>query len=154
MDKLDEKRKEECENSFEDIRLKYYRTCPPRNKCLFVCNKNNIQEWYNILTKGKDGSKLKAVKIFEVELTGNLFWADASIYEDYWNKIDTKSIIDYWEGKVNQKDKVEGLFVGNVRIIDEYESKNFDVKLTKVVTVKIKTPTEEVNNSEFFDFDN
>lgn len=154
MDKLDEKRKEECENAFEEIRLKDYSTCPPRNKCLFVCNENNIQAWYNILTKGKEGSKLKSIKIFEVELTGNLFWGDASIYEDYCDMTDTKSIVDYWEGKINQKDKVEGLFVGHVRIIAEHEPKNFEVQLTKVVTVKITTPTEKVNNDDFFNFDN
>ena len=144
----------EYEDSFEEIRKVNYNTSPSRNTCLFVCNKENIVSWFNNLTRINNNSKLKQFKIFEVELNGNLFWADASIYEDYWNKNEVTSIVDYWEGKINQKDKVEGLFVGHVRIIAEHEPKDFDVQLTKVVTVKITTPTEKVNNGEFFDFDN
>ena len=152
-DKLDDRKKEECENSFEDIRLKNYSTRPTRNKCLFVCNENNIQAWYNILTKGKDGSKLKPVKIFEVELTGNLFWADASIYEDYWNENDTKSIIDYWEGKVNQKDKVEGLFIGQIKVITEYLPENFNINsIKRVEIVKIKNISENQYSEDIFEF--
>lgn len=153
-DKLDEKKKEECEKAFENIRIKNYSTRPPHNKCLFVSNENNIQAWYNILTKGKDGSKLKPVKIFEVELTGNLFWADASIYEDYWNENDTKSIIDYWEGKVNQKDKVEGLFVGEVKILKSLNFDDFNI-LSSIIkrSIRIISPHEEPCNNAIIDFD-
>ena len=144
----------ECENSIEKIREAYYHKKPSRKKCLFVCNKGNTQSWYNHLTKQKESPDLKLVEIFEVELYGNLYWADASIYEDYWESKDVQLLHNYWNGLIKQEFKLEGLFVGQVKVLRSCGLEDFDIKcLTINGSIIIISPHEEPTNETLIDFE-
>lgn len=154
LEKLTNESRIDNEDSFEKIRGDYYSTKPSRSKCIFVCNKGNTESWYNHLTKQKESSDLKPVEIFEVELCGNLYWADASIYEDYWKSKDVQLIHNYWQDIINQDIKLEGLFVGQVKVLRRCVLEDFEIKPAYMKgSIKIISSYEEPSNEILIDFE-
>ncbi len=141
-DKKTNECKLEAEVAFEKIRNEHFKELPSRDKCLFVCNVDNRVLWYNYLTKQKDSNKLCPVEIYEVELTGNIFRADASFFEDFWHDKNVDSIFSYWNGVVRNADKIEHLFVGHVKVVTKISP--MDINLLEITkSIKILTPTVE-----------
>ncbi len=123
--------KSDTEVAFEKIRNEHFKALPSRDKCLFVCNNENRVLWYNYLTKQKDSSSLCLVEIFEVELTGNIFRADASLYEGFWQDKNVDTIMSYWNGVIKNEDRIEELFAGHVKVVTKISPESIGIKITK-----------------------
>lgn len=97
-----------------------------RESSLFVCSTiDNVKLW--AIKK----FKMKRPYLYTLELTGELYWVDASLYEKVFDCIDKgcgntercqKDAINYWK-EVNPNEEypvlVEGLFKGTALIIDK-----------------------------------
>lgn len=97
-----------------------------RESSLFVCSTiDNVKLW--AIKK----FKVKRPYLYTLELTGELYWVDASLYEKVFECIDNgcgntercqKDAINYWK-EVNPNEEypvlVEGLFKGTALIIDK-----------------------------------
>ena len=95
------------EQIFEDVRNKEYSMLPSRQKCLWVCEEDQISFWKTI-NEGRQCSLLT------LELTGELFCGD-----DHWLKADTFSSVEYlerakhyWSGEMSTNPRKEFLFYG------------------------------------------
>ena len=79
---------------------------PSRQKCLFVCNSQEVRYWYNYICKKRANGMCVAV-VCKLKLKGTLFWtyADYFTMEAYWNP-DEKPI------------EKEGLFEGEYEVVD------------------------------------
>lgn len=102
-----------------------------RKNALFVCyNRDNVDLWINKKFKNQ------SVYIYKLELTGDLYWVDASFYEKIFKLIDTRILNqriesianNYWK-EINPKEKfpvlAEGLFIGKITIKEVYTEGRF-----------------------------
>jgi len=110
------------EEIFENSRLNINPNLPSRKRCLWLCDKNGLENWWNTFTSSKNK------KIIEVELdnSGKFHIADAEFLN-----LDTYSISEfkdasekYWKGEMNSKLDIEILYEGKFKVINEY--KNFE----------------------------
>lgn len=99
------------EQVFEDIRKTYYHDKPSRQKCLWVCEYDQLSYWKTI-----SNDKEKAV--LTLNLDGTLFCGD-----DYWLTANTFSSIEYserahryWSGEMSTSPHKEYLFYGTASI--------------------------------------
>lgn len=101
--------KQSCEDPFEQYRLKYCPEKPSRNE-FFICSIEFVPIWIKKLTQGRG-----PLKIFRLELTGKVFWADSTYYDQVPNPS------KYWEGcaKDDKEAIVEGIFIGKVKAIED-----------------------------------
>lgn len=111
--------KDDIEQKAELARKKIALSRPSRKTCLFVCNSEHVQYWYEYYKKR---AHPKIFYIHEVELDTSPFWTYADFlrdkkYEDYW---------DYQSGKVsNDYVEHEGLYEGKYRIVSVYSFSDF-----------------------------
>lgn len=96
------------EQIFEDIRQKHYPTLPSRQKCLWVCEEEQLSYW-KTMTENCHRSLLT------LELNGELFCGD-----DHFLTADTFSSVvyserakHYWNGLMSPSPRKEFLFYGN-----------------------------------------
>lgn len=101
--------KTSAEELFEQYRLRY---CPdkPSRDDFFICSKPFIPIWIKKLTRGRG-----PLKVFRLELTGKVFWADSTYYDQDPNPS------KYWTGcpKDDKEATVEGIFIGEVKAIED-----------------------------------
>lgn len=95
------------EQVFEDIRKVHYPMLPSRQKCLWVCEEEQLPYW-------KTMHENQSFKVLTLELNGDLFCGD-----DYWLTTDTFSSIEYarrakhyWSGEMSAAPRKEYLFYG------------------------------------------
>ena len=95
------------EQIFEDIRRNYYPLLPSRQKCLWVCEEDQLAYWK---TMKEDCQR----SLLTLELTGELFCGD-----DRWLAADTFSSVTYaerakhyWAGEMSSAPRKEFLFYG------------------------------------------
>jgi len=104
------------EDAFEEYRKEYHPNCPSRNSSLFICTHDLVPLWIKKLTQFRC-----EFTVLRLELTGHVFGANASDFDD-----DNKS--EYWKG-CNRDDKEaipEGLFIGDFKAISDCTS-NFKI---------------------------
>lgn len=102
-----------------------------RKNALFVCyDRNNVEFWIN--RKFKE----RKIYIYKLELTGDLYWVDASFYEELFDLVDDGGLEQrieilsnsYWK-EINPEEKspvmLEGLFVGHITIKEIYTDSRF-----------------------------
>lgn len=99
------------EQIFEDVRSKHYPMLPSRQKCLWVCEEDQIAYWK---TMKEDCQR----SLLTLELNGELFCGD-----DHWLTADTFSSVDYtdrakhyWNGEMSDAPRKEFLFYGKAII--------------------------------------
>lgn len=95
------------EQIFEDIRQKHYPTLPSRQKCLWVCEEDQLSYWKTM----KENCQRS---LLTLELNGELFCGD-----DHWLTADTFSSVvcserakHYWDGEMSISPRKEFLFYG------------------------------------------
>ena len=95
------------EQVFEDIRQKHYPELPSRQKCLWVCETDQLSYWKTM----KESCQRSLLKL---ELNGELFCGD-----DHWLTADTFSSVvyteraqHYWRGEMSISPRKEFLFYG------------------------------------------
>lgn len=97
------------EELFERYRLNY---CPdkPSRENFFICSKLDVPMWIKKLTRGRG-----PLKVFRLELTGKVFWADSTYYDQEPNPS------KYWAGcsKDDKEAVIEGIFIGEVKAIED-----------------------------------
>lgn len=113
---------------------------PLRSQALFVCKKEDINNW--IIEFGLHPNEVKRFKVLTLELNGNLFWFDKEKFIKFHfernarlNEVvdSTKYANEYWaslltneqfQNKVFDKQVTyEGLFYGEAKIIDINEQR-------------------------------
>lgn len=99
------------EQIFEDVRSKCYPGLPSRQKCLWVCEKDQLSYW-----KTMNGDCQRS--LLTLELNGSLFCGD-----DHWLTADTFSSIayserakHYWAGEMSSSPHKEFLFYGTATV--------------------------------------
>lgn len=95
------------EQIFEDVRRRYYPTLPSRQKCLWVCEADQLPYWKTM----KENCQRS---LLTLELHGEIFCGD-----DHWLTADTFSSIvyserakHYWDSKMSNSPRKEFLFYG------------------------------------------
>lgn len=114
-----QKEKQELEENLEKYRLKNRPNVPSRQKCLYICQYEDVVTWAKKLTK----SLLGSCKIFKLSCTGEVFWCDAGYFDD----IPIDDCSRYWAG-CDPKDRnvlAEGLFYGHFEVTQEYDISTF-----------------------------
>lgn len=107
------------ELGMEEIRRNLFPQIPSRQKCIWLCRKEQINYWKNRIS-GK-------IDIFKVEIFDEPFKTRESFIplpSDSYNEILRKSK-EYWQGvdnTLNEDD--EYLYVGKLKIIDKFEETN------------------------------
>lgn len=105
------------EQIFEAVRREYFPQLPSRQKCLWVCEEDQISFWADSKTDKEPR------RLLTLELTGDLFCGD-----DYWLDADTFSSLTYtdrahhyWAGELSDDPHKEFLFTGTavVKAIEE-----------------------------------
>jgi hypothetical protein len=102
--------KRAVELQFENYRISQCPNLPSRKKCFYVCTRNFIPIWLKSITQNQCRAR-----IFKVSLTGTLFCADASWFNEH-------DAIKYWKGCSWDDKSVllqEGLFLGEFKAIEE-----------------------------------
>lgn len=96
------------EQIFEAVRQESFPQLPSRQKCLWVCEEDQIPFWADSKTDKEPRCLLT------LELTGDLFCGD-----DYWLDADTFSSLTYtdrahhyWNGELSDEPHKEFLFIG------------------------------------------
>lgn len=99
------------EQVFEEVRKELYPRLPSRQKCLWLCEENQLSYWKTIVDN-EEGCLLT------LELNGEIFCGD-----QYWLTTDTFSSIDYvdrakhyWSGELSSIPTKEYLFYGQAII--------------------------------------
>ncbi|MFZ5968398.1 MAG: DUF2441 domain-containing protein [Bacillota bacterium] len=113
------------ETIFEEVRMNYFPQLPSRKTCIWVCEKESIPYWWNII----GGQK----KIFKLQLTGVLHKADQKyLINDTLPHNEIRAhAFNYWTGADGSNSiEEELLFEGIIKIIDEYQDiNNFNVRM-------------------------
>ena len=108
------------EEIFENSRLKINPNLPSRKKCLWLCDKKGLENWWNTFKTSENK------KIIELELdkNGKIHIADAEFLN-----LDTYSINEfdiasekYWKGEMNTELDIEILYEGKFKVINEYKN--------------------------------
>lgn len=101
------------EQVFEDVRQKFFPQLPSRQKCLWVCEENQLPYWKTM----KENCQRS---LLALELNGELFCGD-----DHWLTADTFSSIvyseranHYWAGEMSSSPRKEFLFYGEAIVKD------------------------------------
>lgn len=110
------------EDIFERIRNDNYPSLPSRRHCLWVCNYEQLINWWTILCEGDDRFRSNPKKILKLELNGIFHQADGTLIKaDTYNieEIEERARL-YWEGKIESDKEIEMLFLGQVKVLNEY----------------------------------
>lgn len=104
------------ELGMEEIRKKFYTHLPSRQKCIWLCRKNQINYWKNFISG--------ELEIFEIEIFDIPFKSRNSLIplsSDSYNTILNKAQL-YW-GEKNNIDNVddEYLYIGKLKIVSKFE---------------------------------
>ncbi|MFV0585856.1 DUF2441 domain-containing protein [Bacteroides reticulotermitis] len=119
----------EIETAFENIRKNKYPTLLSRLSALFVCpDEENVKTWAYY----KYGRQKIEYYVFELSLTGNLYWVDACHYNesfiDNTNLDYEKAANLYWTSESNKhvvkNYEAEGLFTGRAEVISIVKKMN------------------------------
>ena len=107
------------ETIFENYRNQYFSELPSRQKCFWLSDKEQIQQWWDEFNDCKN--KL----IYKVSVTGKLFYTDGSLIQmDVFRLTDFSELAKrYWEGHSNSNPdliKKEYIFEGELKILSEY----------------------------------
>lgn len=107
------------EEIFEISRLTINPKLPSRKSCLWLCDKDGLENWWNTF------SSTKNKKIIELELddTGKLHRGDAEFLNlDTYNISEFKiSSEKYWRGEMNSELDIEFLYEGKFKVVNEYK---------------------------------
>ena len=110
------------EEIFESIRSVDYPKLPSRKHCLWITEKQNIQDWW--VTFGNHLNK----KILEIEPIGNFRFhqTDGSLIKTETYRIEEyyKLANSYWNETLKNDNLPELLFQGTFKVINEYSSPN------------------------------
>lgn len=108
------------EEIFENSRLNINPSLPSRKKCLWLCDKKGLENWWNTFENSKNK------KIIELELDGDgkIHIADAEFlnlenYSISEFKIASKK---YWKGERNTELDIEILYEGKFKVVNEYKN--------------------------------
>lgn len=106
---------------FEEIRKNKFSNKPSRQKCLWVCKKDHLGFWIDLLK-----SNNSRYKIFELQLNGNFFETDGQFVTADTFGLETmqSNAEKYWSFDFNkeQPKEPEILFEGHGRVINEFNS--------------------------------
>lgn len=85
---------------------------PSREKCLFVCEYNDVHYWYNYILK----RRRCLLHIYKIKLSGSLLWTYAEYLRttQYWKPTNPMNLVEH-----------EGLFIGQYEIISECNIDDF-----------------------------
>jgi len=106
------------EEIFEHNRMLINPELPSRKKCLWLCDKNGVENWWNTF----QDSKNKKIIELELDKKGRLHIADAEFLnlDTYSISEFNQSSIKYWKGEMNTKLDLEILYEGKFKVINEY----------------------------------
>ena len=108
----DDQYKKGIEVIAEKDRLSLDSSLPSRDKCLFVCEYNDVRYWYNYMQK----RRRCLLYIYKIKLRGNLLWTYAEYLRttQYWKPANPIELVEH-----------EGLFIGYYKIISECSINDF-----------------------------
>ncbi|MCL5130589.1 DUF2441 domain-containing protein [Algibacter sp. L4_22] len=108
------------EQIFENNRIQINPELPSRKKCLWLSNKNGLENWWNTLS---DSQNRKIIEL-ELEKKGKIHIADAQFLNlDAYNINEFNKVsIDYWNGIKNNETDIEILYEGQFKVIGEYNN--------------------------------
>lgn len=100
----------------EEIRKEFYPKLPSRQKCIWLCRKDQINYWIDKISGN--------IEIFEIKTFGTPFKSRNSLLplpSDTYNRILKKSKL-YWNenNNINNEDD-EYLYVGKIKIINKID---------------------------------
>lgn len=104
------------ETIFEEVRKSYFPQLPSRKTCIWVCDKNAVEYWWNSLQS--EGNY-----IFELNLTGSMHHADQHhlIHDTVDHDTLRSSAFQYWTGIEDSKSiETEILFEGVIDILRSF----------------------------------
>ncbi len=108
------------EEIFESSRLNINPNLPSRKKCLWLCDKKGLENWWNTF----ENSENKKIIELELDEKGKIHLADAEFLN-----LDTYSIEEfhnsskkYWNGEMNTEFDIEILYEGKFKVINEFKS--------------------------------
>lgn len=107
---------------FEQVRGAFFPNLPSRTRCMFFCEKQNVEDWYSSM---RLRSGLEKLSIYKFELSGKIHKADQRwINQDvlsHANYVDAAK--KYWTGVPFETSNPinEILFSGKVRRIKKYD---------------------------------
>jgi len=106
------------EEIFEHNRILINPELPSRKKCLWLCDKNGLENWWNTF----QSSKNKKIIELELDKKGRFHKADAEFIKSDTYSISefNQSSIKYWKGQINTKPNLEILYEGKFKVINEY----------------------------------
>ena len=102
------------EEVFENIRKSEYPDLPTRKSCIWVCDREHLEKWWNLFCS-KDNRFVKHKrKILELKLEGKIHKADGRLIDSDSYKIEDfeERARKYWEGNFHSEDEFEILFLG------------------------------------------
>ena len=108
------------EEIFESSRLNINPNLPSRKKCLWLCDKKGLENWWNTF----ENSENKKIIELELDKKGKIHLADAEFLN-----LDTYSIEEfhnsskkYWNGEMNTEFDIEILYEGKFKVINEFKN--------------------------------
>lgn len=102
------------EEIFEKIRISNHPELPSRQRCIWMCTISDLPYW---LEEFRDAE----IKIFQIKTNGIIHIADGNLITTDTFSLDTfkKNAVNYWEGTLNEKNRTEYLFEGELIILKE-----------------------------------
>lgn len=106
------------EEIFENYRKQNFPNLPSRKTCLWLCEKKDIEKWWNILYPNN------TKKIIEIKIkpgqkihcgNGSLIISETLNIEEY-----AKLAEKYWSGEMSKNCEIETLFEGEFEVINEF----------------------------------
>lgn len=101
------------ERVLEDVRVELYPELPSRMRSLWLCDKENLDYWYNHFSN-------REYRVLKMVLEGNLSKHDATHIEG-----NPRSLIKlredakrYWSGEIIDSNKTEYLFEGKAKVVE------------------------------------
>jgi len=110
------------EDIFEQIRISHFSSLPSRRHCIWVCKRNQLTKWWSIFCSRDNKFRTTKKKILKLELKGKFHTADGLMIDSDTYKIeDFKTrALKYWEGIIESENEIEILFMGKVKVLEEY----------------------------------
>lgn len=114
------------EEVFENIRLTLFPDLPSRKNCLWVCENQHLEKWWELFSSKDDNFKIYDRKILELRLEGKFHKADGRLMDPDTYKIEDfeTRARTYWNGTILSEDRSEILFVGKAIVINVFKDLN------------------------------
>ncbi|PGM98060.1 hypothetical protein CN959_23045 [Bacillus cereus] len=100
------------ESTLEEVRREHFPSLPSRQKCLYVTSPENLNYWLETF-------KHTECQVVEVQIIDKLFKCDASLIEGNPKALSRvrNNAMRYWKGEITNKEKVEYLVEGEVKVV-------------------------------------